>query len=74
MKVAGHVRITRNRKLVLFLQHIKEKSIATAFVFHCVAKHSDILRGSSRVRCYLILGGCGQKWAHHFRLWSSKTW
>ena len=32
------------------------------FVFYCDAKHSDTLQGSSCVRCYLYLGGCGQKW------------
>ena len=38
-----------------------EKSIATAFVFYCDAKHSDILRGSSNVNCYLFLGYRGYK-------------
>ena len=31
-----------------FLQYIK-RSIATAFVFYCDAKHSAVLRGSSHV-------------------------
>ena len=45
----------KNRKLVIFLQYLKKKSVATAFVFYCDAKHSDILRGSSHVRCYLLI-------------------
>ena len=50
-------------------QYIAKKGIATAFVFYCDAKHSDILRGSIHVRCYLFLGGCGQKWVRPFRSW-----
>ena len=30
------------------------KSVAAAFVFYCEVKHSDILRGSSHVYCYLV--------------------
>ena len=41
---------------------IKEKSIATAFVFYSDVKYSDILWGYSHVCCYLFLGGCGKKW------------
>ena len=48
------------------------KCIATAFVLYCHAKQSDTLRGSSHVRCYLLLGGCGQKWEWLFRSWNSK--
>ena len=62
MKVARHVQSTQNMKLVKFLQYIKKKSIATAFVSYCDAKHSDTLRGSSHVCCYLFFAGCGQKW------------
>ena len=62
MEVARHVQSTQNRKLVKFLQYIKKKSIATAFMFYCDANHSDTLWGSSHVCCYLFLGGCGQKW------------
>ena len=40
---------------------IESKDIATAFVFYCDAKHSDILRGSSQVRYNLFSGSCGQK-------------
>ena len=32
----------------------KEKSVATVFVFYSYAKHSNILFGSSYVRCYLF--------------------
>ena len=60
MKVAKHVQSTQNRTFVKFLRYVKEK-FATAFVFYCDAKHSDILRGPSHVCCYLCLGGCGQK-------------
>ena len=35
--------------------NILRKSIITVFVFNCDAKHSDILRGSSHVCCYLFL-------------------
>ena len=31
-----------------------EKRVTTAFVFYCDAKYSDILQGSSHVRCYLF--------------------
>ena len=44
------------------------KSIATAFLFYCDAKHSGILRGPSLV----VLGGCSQKWVHPFKLLNSK--
>ena len=54
-EAARHVQSTKNRELVIFLQYKKEKGFATAFVFYCDAKHLDILRGSSHVRCYLSL-------------------
>ena len=46
--------------------------MATAFVFYYNAKHSDVLRESSHIRCNLFLGGCGQKWAQPFRSCNSK--
>ena len=46
--------------------------ITTNVMFYCDAKHSDILRGSCHLRCYLFFGDCGQKWAQRFRLWNSK--
>ena len=55
MEVARHVQSTKNRKLVIFLQYIK-KTVAIVFALYCDAKHSDILRGSGHVRCYLFLG------------------
>ena len=45
MEVARHVQSTQNRKLVMFLQYLQEKTVATAFVIYCEAKHSDILLG-----------------------------
>ena len=60
MNVASHVQSTRKESLLNF-SNILRKSIATAFVFYCDAKHSDTLLGSSHVCCYLFLGGCGQK-------------
>ena len=33
---------------------MKYFSVATAFTFYCNAKHSDILRGSGYVDCYLF--------------------
>ena len=54
MEVARHVQNTQNRKLVTFLQYIK-KNCCNSFVFFCDEKHSDILWGSSHVRCYLFL-------------------
>ena len=57
LKVAKHVQSTQKRKFVKCLQYI-----ATVFAFYDDAKHSDTLRGSSHVCCYLFLGGCGQKW------------
>ena len=50
MEVARYVQRTQNRKLVIFFA----KSVAATFVFYCDAKHSDILRGSSHVCCYLF--------------------
>ena len=41
MKVARHVQSNQKRKLLNFC-NILRKSIATTFVFHCDAKHSDI--------------------------------
>ena len=57
MKVARHVQNTPNRKLVEFFQYIK-KNYRNCFVVYCDAKHSDILRGSSHVRCYLVSEIC----------------
>ena len=58
MKVARHVQSTKKGSLLNF-SNILRKSIATAFVFYCDAKHSDTLLGSSHVCCYLFLGSCG---------------
>ena len=60
MKLARHVKSTKKGSLLNF-SNILRKSIATAFVFYCYAKHSDTLLGSSHVCRYLFLGGCGQK-------------
>ena len=49
-----------------------KKNIATAFVFYCDAKHSDNLRSSSHVRCYLFLDSCGQKLVQPFGSRNSK--
>ena len=54
-------KVPKKRSLLNF-SNILRKSIATAFVFYCDAKHSDTLPGSSHVCCKLFLGGCGQKW------------
>ena len=59
MEVARHVQNTQNRKLVIFLQYIK-KNCCNCFVFFCNVRHSDILRGSSHVRCYLFLPNLSQ--------------
>ena len=56
---------------VTSINKVLRKSIATAFVFYCDAKHSDTLLGSSHVRRNLLLGGCGQKWGWPFRSWNS---
>ena len=64
MKVARHVQSTQKGSLLNF-SNILRKSIATAFVFYCDAKHSDTLMGSSQVCCYLFLGGCVAKNGHH---------
>ena len=60
MKVARHVQSTKIGSLLNF-SNIFRKSIATAFVFYCDAKHSDTLLGSSHVCRYLFLCGCGQE-------------
>ena len=36
---------------------ILKKNVVPAFVFYCDAKLSGILRGSSHVRCYLLIHG-----------------
>ena len=48
MKVVRHVQSTKKESLLNF-SNILRKSIATAFVFYCDAKHSDTLLGSSHV-------------------------
>ena len=58
MKVARHVQFTKKGSLLNF-RNILRKSIATAFVFYCDAKHSDTLLGSSHVYRYLFLGWLG---------------
>ena len=70
MKVTRHVRSNEKRSL-LNVSNILRKSIATAFMFYCDAKHLDTLLGSTHV-CYLFLGGCGQKWVWSFRSWNSE--
>ena len=57
---------------LLNFSNILRKSIATALMFYCDAKHSDTLLGSSHVCCYSFLGGCGRKWVWHFRSWNSE--
>ena len=64
-------KVPQKRNLLIFC-NILRKTIATAFVFYCDAKHSDTLQGSSHLCCYLLLGGCDQNWAWHFRSWNSK--
>ena len=71
MKVTRHVQSTEKGCLLNFSNMLR-KSIATASVFYCDAKHSDTLLGSSHVCCCLFLGGCGQKWAWSFRSWNSE--
>ena len=51
MKVARHVQSTKKGSLLNF-SNILRKSIATAFVFYCDAKHPNTLRGSFHVCCY----------------------
>ena len=53
MEVVRHVQSTQNMKLIIFLEYII-KSVTTVFVFYCDAKHSDVLRGSTHVRCYFL--------------------
>ena len=54
MEVTRHVQNILNMMLVIFLQYIK-KICCYWFVLYCYAKHSDILRGSSHVCCYLLV-------------------
>ena len=72
MEVARHVQNTQNRKLVIFLQYVK-KNCCNCFVFYCDAKHSDILRGSSHVRCYMFCHNfcrhCPQKGSGFVQRW-----
>ena len=56
MKVARHVQSNQKRKLLNFWNLLR-KSIATAFVFYCDAKHSDTLLGFSHLCCYFFLSG-----------------
>ena len=66
MKVAKNVQSTKKESLLNF-SNILGKSIATAFVLYCDAKHSDTLLSFSHVCRYLFLGGFGQKWGWRFR-------
>ena len=50
-----------------------KKSIVTAFVTYCDSKHSDILQGSSHVRCCFFLNGCGQRSTQSVKSWNSKV-
>ena len=59
VKVARHVQSTEKGSLLNF-NNIIRKSVATAFVLYCDAKHSDTLLGSSHVCCCLFVGGFGQ--------------
>ena len=56
VEVARHVQSNRNRKLVIFLQHLKKKVLQLP-LFSIVIQniHNYILRGSSHVCCYLLL-------------------
>ena len=65
IKVARHVKSIKKGSLLNFSK-ILRKSIATAFVLYCDAKHPDTLLGSHDVCCYFYLSGCGQKWAWSF--------
>ena len=71
MKVARHVQSTR-KGILLNFSNILRKSIATASVFYCDARHLDTLLGSNHVCRYLFLGGYGQEWAWSFRSWNSE--
>ena len=71
MKVARHSQSTR-KGILLNFSNILRKSIATASVFYCDARHLDTLLGSNHVCRYLFLGGCGQEWAWSFRSWNSE--
>ena len=71
MKETRHVQSTEKGSLLHF-SNILRKSIATAFLFNCDAKHSDTLLGSSHICRYLFLGGCDQKWAWSLGLWNSE--
>ena len=42
MEAVRHVQSTQNRNLVIFLEYIKKKSVATDFVFNFDAKYLDI--------------------------------
>ena len=65
MKVASNV--PKNRSLLNF-SNILRKSIATAAQNLCfiVMQNIQTLLGSSHVCCYLIFGGCSQKWSWPF--------
>ena len=52
IKVARHVQSTTEKGSLLNFGNILRKTIATAVVLYCDAKHSDILLGSSHVCCY----------------------
>ena len=51
MEVVRHVQSTQNKKLVIILQYLKKKM--QQLLFDTI--HSDVLRGSSYVHCYLLL-------------------
>ena len=51
MEVVRHVQSTQNKKLVIILQYLKKKM--QQLLFDTI--HSDVLRVSSYVHCYLLL-------------------
>ena len=53
MEKARHVQSTQNRKLVIFLQYLKKKSVATVLCSIVIKKHSDIFTGVQS--CLLLI-------------------
>ena len=54
MEVARHVQSAQNKKLVIFWQYFKKK-VLQLLVCSTDGKHSDILRNSRHVHCYLYI-------------------
>ena len=70
IKVARYVQSTQSRKLIIFLQYIKEKyrNCFCVLLWYKTFKYFTEVQSCSSLR---VLGGCSLKYAQSFRSWNS---